>query len=77
MGTTPQFIRFLRISLGSATELATHLELARDLSLAAPDQIDEAIQLCHKEIGLLIGLVFSLGRRLRSTRPSSHIPRPN
>ena len=35
MGTIPQFIRFLRISLGSATELSTHLELAKDLELAA------------------------------------------
>ena len=77
MGTTPQFIRFLRISLGSATELATHLELARDLGLSAPDQTDEAMQLCNKEIGLLIGLVFSLGRRLRATRPPSPLPRPN
>ena len=76
MGTTPQFIRFLRISLGSATELATHLELVRDLALAAPDAVEDALRLCNREIGLLIGLVFSLGRRQRSTRPSSLVPRP-
>jgi four helix bundle protein len=77
MGTTPQFIRFLRISLGSATELSTHLELAKDLELAAHDQVEEALQLCNREIGLLIGLVFSLGRRQRLTRPSSPVPRPS
>ena len=75
MGTTPQFIKFLRISLGSATELSTHLELAKDLELAALEEVDAALHLCNREIGLLIGLVFSLGRRLRSTRPSSHVPR--
>ena len=76
MGTTPQFIRFLRIALGSATELATHLELAKDLELGAGDKLEEALQLCNKEIGLLIGLVFSLGRRQRATRPSSPGPPP-
>jgi four helix bundle protein len=76
MGTTPQFIRFLRIALGSATELATHLELAKDLELGAGDKLEEALQLCNKEIGLLIGLVFSLGRRQRATRPSSPVPPP-
>jgi len=77
LGTTPQFIRFLRIALGSATELATHLELAKDLELGAGDKLEEALQLCNKEIGLLIGLVFSLGRRQRATRPPSPVPRPN
>src|SRR5207249_12295822 len=32
MGTTPQFIKFLRIALGSATELATHSSLRRILN---------------------------------------------
>ena len=76
MGTTPQFIKFLRIALGSATELATHLELAKDLELGARDQLDEALRLCNREIGLLIGLVFSLGRRQRASRPSSPVPPP-
>jgi len=35
LATTPQFVRCLRIALGSATELLTHLELVQDLSLAA------------------------------------------
>jgi len=76
MGTTPQFIKFLRIALGSATELATHLELVKDLELGVREQLEEALQLCNREIGLLIGLVFSLGRRQRPSRPSSPVPPP-
>jgi four helix bundle protein len=75
MGTTPQFIKYLRIALGSATELSTHLELAKDMDLAPADKVGEALQLCNREIGLLIGLVFSLGRRQRSFR--SPVPRPS
>lgn len=77
MGTTPQFIKFLRISLGSATELSTHLELVKDLELGANDAIAEALRLCNREIGLLIGLVFSLGRRQNSPRPPSRVSRPH
>jgi four helix bundle protein len=40
LGTTAQFIRFLRIALGSATELRTHLELVRDLGLAAAEAVE-------------------------------------
>ena len=74
LGTTPQFIRALRIALGSATELATHLELAGDLGLAPTG---DALTLCNREIGLLIGLVFSMNRRQRGTRPPSLVPRPS
>jgi four helix bundle protein len=41
LATTPQFIRCLRIALGSATELHTHLELARDMELVGMEQADE------------------------------------
>jgi four helix bundle protein len=64
LGTTPQFIRHLQIALGSATELATHLELVKDLELAPREDIEQALALANQEIGLLIGLVYSLrGRR--------------
>ena len=63
LGTTPQFIRHLQIALGSATELATHLELVRDLRLAPVERLGEALDLSNKQIGLLIGLVYSLRRR--------------
>jgi len=76
LGTTAQFIRFLRIALGSGTELCTHLELVRDLGLASTESTAEALELSNRVVGLLIGLIFSLGRRFDSTRPSSPVPRP-
>src|SRR5256886_10277244 len=45
LGTTAQFIRFLRIALGSGTELCTHLELVRDLALAPTEGVAEALEL--------------------------------
>ena len=41
LATTPQFVRCLRIALGSATELLTHLELVQDLSLAAAQPVEQ------------------------------------
>jgi four helix bundle protein len=76
LGTTPQFIRFLRIALGSGTELCTHLELVRDLELAPAKSVDEALVLGNQVVGLLIGLIYSLRRRLGTTRPSSPVPPP-
>ncbi len=69
LATTPQFIRCLRIALGSATELHTHLELAFELELAAAERADEVLKLCDRVIALLIGLVRRLGTR--STLPAS------
>lgn len=65
LGTTPQFIKHLQIALGSSTELATHLELVRDFEFASSPDVDEALTLANKEIGLLIGLVYTLKRRSR------------
>ncbi|PYP20148.1 MAG: hypothetical protein DMD53_12125 [Gemmatimonadetes bacterium] len=76
LGTTPQFVRFLRIALGSATELCTHLELVADLHLAAATDVQDSLKLANREVGLLIGLVFTLQRRRESPRPSSPVPRP-
>jgi four helix bundle protein len=74
LATTPQFVRCLRIALGSATELHTHLELAAELGLASSEDAKPAIDLCDREIGLLIGLVRRLGTR--RTLPASPFPRP-
>ncbi|HEY6107655.1 MAG TPA: four helix bundle protein [Gemmatimonadales bacterium] len=76
LGTTPQFIKHLQIALGSATELATHLELVKDLELAPREDIEQALELSNQEIGLLIGLVYSLRSRRELTRPPSPVPRP-
>lgn len=76
LGTTAQFVRFLRIALGSTAELRTHLDLVRELELAGGEPLTRALQLCDEEIGLLIGLVYSLKRRLDATRPPSRVPCP-
>ena len=76
LGTTAQFIRFLRIALGSGTELCTHLELVRDLGIAPADAIEEAIKLSNRVVGLLIGLTYSLRRRLDDRHPSP-VPLPS
>ena len=63
LATTPQFIRCLRVALGSATELLTHLELAQDMQLVPEDDAKQTLESCDREIGLLIGLLRRLGGR--------------
>jgi four helix bundle protein len=63
LGTTAQFIRCLRIALGSATELLTHVELAGDMDLVPPTRVGPVLDLCNREVGLLIGLIRALMRR--------------
>ena len=79
LATTPQFIRCLRIALGSATELHTHLELASEMELIGDEGAKRAMHLCARVIGLLIGLVRRLGSRKegRSTLPPSPFPLPS
>jgi four helix bundle protein len=69
LGTTRQFVRFLKISLGSAKELATHLEFVGDLHLAATDATELAAALADQEVALLVGLVRSLTNGSRRTLP--------
>ena len=76
LSTTPQFIRCLRIALGSATELHTHLELAAELDLVPAEPRKAAIELCDRVIALLIGLVRRLATRSSLTLPSSRFPLP-
>lgn len=79
LATTPQFIRCLRIALGSATELYTHMELATEMDLIATEDAKKAMRLCDRVIALLIGLVRRLGSRndMRSTLPASPFPLPH
>ena len=77
LGTGKQFLRALRIALGSAAELETHLTIARDLELVTPAAGDPAIALCNRVIRLLIGLVRRIERRrARSPFPSPQSPVP-
>ena len=69
LSTTEQFIRCLRISLGSAAELRTHLDLVRRLELAEHDATVQAISLSTRVISLVVGLLRKLGQRSRSRFP--------
>ncbi|HET9383784.1 MAG TPA: four helix bundle protein [Gemmatimonadales bacterium] len=79
LATTPQFIRCLRIALGSATELCTHLELAFEMGLIRDEEAKRTLALCNRVIALLIGLLRRLGSRyaVRRTLPASPFPLPD
>jgi four helix bundle protein len=76
LGTTTQFVRYLRISLGSAAELGSHLEILRRLKLTEGPEVSEAAVLCARVISILIGLLRKLGRRSTSPIPfpASRVP---
>src|SRR5438132_6166666 len=61
--TKPQFVRCLRIALGSAMELRTHLELIQQLDLSPAKPTAEAVDSCERLIGIIIGLIRSLAGR--------------
>ena len=69
LGTTTQFVRYLRISLGSAAELGSHLEVLRRLKLIEDGPVSAAITLCSRVIAMLVGLLRKLGRRSTSRFP--------
>jgi four helix bundle protein len=57
--TNDEFVRFLKISLGSLCELETQLELAIRLELLSPRQAESLRPLCD-EVGRIInGLIRS------------------
>ena len=64
LGTRAQLIRFVRIALGSASELKCHLELARDLKLAPTSQSEELIRETSRLLSVLIGFLKHLGARV-------------
>ncbi len=57
LATRPQFVRCLRIALGSATELRTYLQLIQQLELSPARRTGEALVHCERAIGLIIGLI--------------------
>lgn len=72
LGTTPQFVRFLKIALGSAAELQCHLRIARDLKLCDSRDAETALERAGRAVGLLVGLIRTLHSRLSQSR----IPHP-
>ncbi len=69
LGTTTQFVRYLGISLGSAAELGSHLEILRRLKLTDEAHVSEAAALCVRVISMLVGLLRKLGRQSTSRFP--------
>jgi four helix bundle protein len=66
LATTPQFIRCLRISLGSAAELRSHLDITKRLGLADSRDVDSTIALTMRVIAILVGLLKKLDRNRRA-----------
>src|SRR6266853_2290630 len=50
LGTTPQFLRGLKIALGSNTELYGHLVVLERLNLLPADEVRIVIDLCNRVI---------------------------
>ncbi len=69
LGTTLQFIRCLRISLGSSAELRSHLELTKRFALADAEDLNATIALTMRVIAILVGLLKKLDRNPRSRVP--------
>jgi four helix bundle protein len=63
LGTTPQFLRGLKIALGSNTELFSHLTVLRKLDLVSTDHVVPVIDLCTRSIAIIIGLIRKLSSR--------------
>lgn len=69
LASTPQFIRCIRISLGSAAELLSHLEVLQRLAIVPSDSVTTAINLTDATLSLLVGLLKALNRRSSHASP--------
>jgi four helix bundle protein len=64
LGTRPQWIRHLRIALGSTAELRSHIQVALDLGLVPPACGTDSLEEIDRLISLLVGLLKGAGARL-------------
>ena len=69
LATTAQFVRCLRISLGSTAELLSHLNLLKRLSLSTDGDVDPAVSLATRVLSMLVGLLRKLDRASGSRFP--------
>src|SRR5438309_4525130 len=60
LGSTPQFVRCLKIALGSSTELHSHLTLLRNLRLIPDAELQPCTALCDRVVSMIIGLIRKL-----------------
>ena len=63
LGTTPQFLRGLKIALGSNTELYSHLTVLVRLDLLPESEVRTVTELCDRVIAMTIGLIRKLTSR--------------
>jgi len=63
LGTTPQFLRGLKIALGSNTELYSHLTVLARLGLMPAEEVRAVLELCNRVIAMIIGLIRKLAQR--------------
>jgi len=63
LGTTPQFLRGMKIALGSNTELYSHLTVLARLDLLPADEVRAVIDVCDRVIAMTIGLIRKLSHR--------------
>jgi four helix bundle protein len=64
LGTKPQWVRHLRIALGSAAELRSHLRLLADLRIVQRSDLTDHIKTVDRLIGLVVGLLKGAGATL-------------
>src|ERR1041384_7750019 len=60
LGTTPQFIRGLKIALGSNAELFSHLTVLRKLELLPLSAVTPVLDPCSRCLPIIIGLIRKL-----------------
>ena len=63
-GTRKDFTQFLRISLGSAAELETQIEIAKMLSYVTDKECDEAYGLLDEVSKMVMGLIKKFSIKL-------------
>jgi four helix bundle protein len=63
LGTTPQFLRGLKIALGSNSELYSHLTVLARLELVSSANVKSVLALSDRVIAMTIGLIRKLSER--------------
>ena len=75
LSTRPQFLRHLRISIGSAAEAQCATEIIKELGYLKAETIEQLDGLLDEVIACLFGLLKWLGQR--RTAPRSRLPAPD
>ncbi len=74
LATRPQFIRHLRISIGSAAEAQCASEIVAELKYLGKEIIDKLNRLLDEVLGCLFGLLRRLTGSPRRAAPRSPLP---